>query len=88
MSVLDEYRLRNALRWGSDREVKEAVKAIWDKHWNKCEAAELIASALLEERPYETREWCGEVTYDGVKVRMPPFPNLEIEEEDGEEEDC
>ena len=81
MSEWDLYRLRRALRWRDDKEARELAREIWDKSFSKHEAAEKIAEALKEERPFHTREFGSEVTYDGITVRRGYFPKLDIKED-------
>ena len=75
-------RFRMALRWGDDREARELAKEIWDRSFSKHEAAEKIAEAMREERPFDTREFGNEVTYDGITVRRGYFPRLDVEEKE------
>jgi len=85
VSEWDFYRFKCALRRGDDREARRLAEDLWDRSINKFEAAERIAEALKEERPFHTREFGSEVTYDGITVRRGYFPRLNVEREEKEE---
>jgi len=77
----DLDRFRHALRWGHYKKAREIAREIWNKSFNKVEAAEKIAEVMKEERPFGTREFGDEVTYDGITVRRGCFPRLDVKED-------
>jgi len=82
VSEWDFYRFKRALRWRDDREARRLAEEIWNRSFDKYEAAEKIAEAMKEERPFHTREFGSEVTYDGITVRRGYFPRLNVEREE------
>jgi hypothetical protein len=75
----------NAVKFGDDEEIGDTAKELYDDaigRLSQTETAEFISKTLLEKKKYETREICGTVEYDGIKVRTKPYPDLIIEDDD------
>ena len=80
MNALQRSRWELALRFGSDAEIREAAREIFEEAWDKGEAAEELAEGLKAHKPsFMVQEWGEELRYDGLKIRRGPFQELEVE---------
>jgi len=82
MGSFDKDRFRRTVRFGHESDIQKEAKEMFERSWDKRQAAEDIAEVLKEERPWETREFANEVAFDGIRVKKGTFPKVEITEDD------
>jgi hypothetical protein len=80
MSSYRKRQFENAVKHGSDEEIRGATRDLRDdSSFHRQENAEFIAEQLREHK--KIWEFGDNVNYDGVHVRTGQFPKIEVEDE-------
>jgi hypothetical protein len=80
MSERKKRAFEQAVKWGSDREIRDAAEELNQStsSYDRDEVVEFMADTLKQNK-FGVHEFAGEVQYDGVKVRKGPFAKIEID---------
>jgi len=80
MNSFERERFRNAVKYGSDREIQEAARDIFEHSVNRAEVAGELARILKAEKRWQAWTFGNEVRYDGLTIKKGLFPEVRTED--------
>lgn len=81
MSEFKQRRFEQAVKHGTDADIREAARELNHDAFHREENAEFAANTLREHKRSQVRGFSNEANYDGVSIRTGSFPRIRVEEE-------